>query len=322
VLLTTQTNYGCIDTISKFIKVLPQANIGFNINNSNQCLLNLGVADTFKFTNTTTGGSGTLSYSWNFGDGSTAVTGTNVSKTYTTAGSFKVVLTVTGSTCTDTLSKWVTVFPKPVVGFTANNLVQCFTNHTFNFTNTSSISSGTLSYIWNFGDASAAVSTTSPSKTYAASGIYKVLLTTTSSKGCADSISKFVKLHPKATTGFSINNSKQCLKSGLTTNSFSFTNSSSISVGTLTYSWDFGDGLGNTSATASPTYVYSSAGIYKVVLKTTTSNGCDDTISKWVVVYPKTTPSFTVNLLKQCLLGNAFTFTNTSSIGQIGRAHV
>jgi hypothetical protein len=55
-------------------------------------------------------------------------------------------------------------------------------------------------------------------------------------------------LHPKASLGFSVNNLKQCLKSGATSNSFTFTNSSTFSVGTLTYTWDFGDGLGNTSA--------------------------------------------------------------------------
>jgi PKD repeat protein len=208
----------------------------------------------------------------------------------------------------------VTVYPKPTLGFSANSLVQCFSNHSFTFTNSSTIASGTLSYSWNFGDGSSAVSTASPTKTYSSSGSFKVLLTATSALGCVDTTSKFVKLHPKASLGFSVNNLKQCLKSGATSNSFTFTNSSTFSVGTLTYTWDFGDGLGNTSASTSPTYVYSNAGSFKVVLKSTTPNGCIDTVSKWVVVHPKTTPNFTVNAAKQCLTVNSFTFTNTSSI--------
>lgn len=60
------------------------------------------------------------------------------------------------------------------------------------------------------------------------------------------------------------------------TNSYvtgAFTNTS-VSGGTSTYAWDFGDGVG-TSADMNPTYVYSGAGTYLVTLTVTNDCGTD-----------------------------------------------
>ena len=52
--------------------------------------------DVVAFTVTATG-AGTLSYSWDFGDGSPAITGATPSHTYTVAGSYTVTATITDS---------------------------------------------------------------------------------------------------------------------------------------------------------------------------------------------------------------------------------
>jgi PKD repeat protein len=49
------------------------------------------------------------------------------------------------------------------------------------------------------------------------------------------------------------------------------------------YFWDFGDGLGFSTA-SNPTYNYSSTGIYTVTLIGTSSTSCNDTITQTVVV--------------------------------------
>jgi gliding motility-associated-like protein len=54
------------------------------------------------------------SWSWNFGDGSPAVSGQNPSHTYSSSGNFEVSLTVTTQEgCDTTFAEFVTVFPSP-----------------------------------------------------------------------------------------------------------------------------------------------------------------------------------------------------------------
>ena len=46
----------------------------------------------------------------------------------------------------------------------------------------------------------------------------------------------------------------------------------------MSYSWDFGDGLGFTDNTFSPTHNYAAAGNYSLKLAATSSQGCTDTL--------------------------------------------
>jgi Zn-dependent metalloprotease len=84
--------------------------------------------------------------------------------------------------------------PKPKVGFTINNASQCLTGNSFLFTDTSTISTGTITRSWNFGDATNA--TNNPSnKTYGSANTYSVKLVSTSNYGCKDSITKTVTVN-------------------------------------------------------------------------------------------------------------------------------
>jgi PKD repeat protein len=56
----------------------------------------------------------TLTYSWNFGDNTTAVTGQNATHTFTDNGSYNVILTVTdkdGATTSQTTPVKVDILP-------------------------------------------------------------------------------------------------------------------------------------------------------------------------------------------------------------------
>lgn len=105
-------------------------------------------------------------------------------------GYYDLVITNLGG-CEARKSIKVSFTPRMIPAFSINTVSQCITTNSFNFTNTSTISSGTLSYLWNFGDGSSATSTNS-NRTYAATGTYIVKLITTSDLGCKDSISKQV----------------------------------------------------------------------------------------------------------------------------------
>src|SRR4029079_6503923 len=65
----------------------------------------------------------------------------------------------------------------------------------------------------------------------------------------------------------------------------------------------------------SPTHSYSSFGTFTVELIVTSNNGCKDSTTQVVIIYAKPIPSFTINNSNQCINGNSFSFTNTSTIG-------
>lgn len=306
VVTVTFTNECGFDTARQIVIIQPFPVAAFSTNDSTQCLN----GNNFVFTDGTTVSSGTITnYLWQFGDGDTS-SSQSPSHTYAAANTYTVRLIVTTeSGCIDTVEHTVYVYPEPNAVFTVNDTTQCLSSNNFVFTNTSNIGSGTISYLWSFSSTANDTSTqTNPTKVYADTGVYTVTLITTSDNGCIDTAVQNVYVYPQPTPAFTINDTTQCLDG----NSFAFTNTSSISSGTLSYSWRFGDGT--TSTQTNPTKTYSIAGNYTVTLITTSSNGCIDSVKANVYVYPTPSMSFTVNDTDQCLLGNNFIFTNTSSI--------
>ena len=71
-----------------------------------------------------------------------------------------------------------------------------------------------------------------------------------------------------------------------------------LSVNSLSWSWDFGDGL-NSSTDQSPVFVYGSGGVYNVSL-TVRNGGCRDTIVKQVTIYQ--TPAVSIFYDDTCAL--------------------
>jgi PKD repeat protein len=277
----------------------------FTIVSSSQCLTN----NIFHFSNLSTTSVGSMSYQWNFGTitNSSAV---NPTFSFPSAGSFNIKLIVSNSIgCSDSTTQQVVVHPMPVSGYTFNSNAQCLTGNSFEFTNTSSITSGSLTqHAWSFGDGGTAT-TLNATRSYTVPGSYSVKLVSTSNEGCKDSTMQQVVVNPMPAAGYTINSSAQCL----TDNSFGFTNTSSITTGSLAqYSWDFGDG--GTATTLNATRSYAAPGTYTVKLVSTSNNGCKDSTTQQAVVHPMPSTSFAINNIGQCLTGNSFTFTNNSVI--------
>ena len=115
----------------------------------------------------------------------------------------------------------------------------------------------------------------------------------------------------KANTSI-ISSNAQCLSG----NSFDFSSSSTISSGFITaHTWKFGDG--KTATGPSVTHSYFSAGTFSVTLIVTSDNGCVDSISRTVTVYPQPLASFIIPA-NQCLTGNNFNFISTANIASNG----
>ncbi|MFY0672096.1 MAG: PKD domain-containing protein [Bacteroidia bacterium] len=292
VTLTAVGSGGCIDSASKNVTAFELPVADFSL--SNACL-----GSSVSFNNSSSITTGTLTFNWQFGNGFSS-SQKNPNYNYSNNGTYTVKLTTTSNNgCVAADSQNVTIHPKPVANFTALN--QC-SNKAISFTNTSTISAGTVSYQWKFGDGNRSTAI-NPSHKYSSAGSYSVTLIVTSNNGCIDSVTKSISALPTPIANFTSPSS--CSGTNLT-----FTNASSISIGTLTHSWQFGDG--NVSTSISPTHNYSSTGTYQVKLVTTASSGCKDSITKTINVYDIPVSSFSVT--GSCL-SDSIVFNNTSSIG-------
>ena len=123
------------------------------------------------------------SYAWNFGDGTTG-TGITIEHTYTAAGTYNVILTVTDSNGnTGYASVTITVsevgVPTAVIDVTPSTTGVTPFTVIFGASQSSS-SYSIVSYGWNFGDTTTGTGITIE-HTYTAAGTYNVILTVTDS---------------------------------------------------------------------------------------------------------------------------------------------
>ena len=264
VTLTVVTSpYGYVTSMTKTIKVneIPAA----NFKNVNACE---GVA--IKMTNTTTIGSGTLSYVWDFGDGSPTSTATNVTKLYPAPGGYKVTLTASGNGCINVVSKNVYQFARPVASF--SKVAGSCKNDVFTFKNNSSISQGEFGNNWDFNDGGNKATVSEPEYTFLTPGTKNVKLKTVSEFGCTDSMTVPVVVKTIPTSGFTA--PFACSRTAT-----QFTNTTNLNGEVLSsYSWDFGDGY--TSSATAPIHPWASIGPKIVSLTTVLANGCSDMTSQ------------------------------------------
>jgi gliding motility-associated-like protein len=214
-------------------------------------------------------------YHWNFGDGGHSNL-ENPTYTYTLPGRYPVHLTIqSGNGCSAPYNGWVYVNPLPEVAFSANDVCQ---GQATIFNNLSSVSDGNIiGYRWDFGDGDTS-NAVHPAHTYVSPGTMTVTLTVFTAGGCNSTLQQMVNVYPNpvaAATGGSA-----CNGTTLTPG-----NGSSIASGSISsYTWNFGDGTSSTLA--NPSHVYSASGTYQLSLTATSSNGCSDTATAVIVVYP------------------------------------
>jgi gliding motility-associated-like protein len=236
-------------------------------------------------------------WQWDFGDPASGVLNTstvqNPKHAFTEQGIHTVKLSVGAENgcMSDVFPQDITIYPVPDTKFTVPST--CI-NTNFTLTDQSAISTAVfadakiVNWHWDFGDGVSEdrPDATSPNHQYATAGSFTITLTTTSNKGCTNTVS-----HPMVVTGLPIADFKTpdfCLADGFA----NFINKSKDQNGSevgLTYVWDFGDpasGVANNSSILKDgKHAYAATGNYTVKLTITNANGCTDEQS-----YP-----FTVN---------------------------
>ncbi len=197
----------------------------------------------------------------------------------------------------------VVVNPVPVAAFSVNDTTQCLNGNSYTFAN----ASGAGTYAWDLGDGTTA-NTASVTHSYGLEGSYTVALVVANPAGCVDSATLEVVVNPTPTAGFVYS-----VVSSNTKDQYQFTSTSLAGAGPLVYNWDFGDGT--TSAEAAPLHTYAASGNYTVTLTVTGPGDCQGTATHQLTVSkdPDIVPGFTVDTTAQCVSGNSFTFTNTTT---------
>jgi PKD repeat protein len=230
---------------------------------------------------------GSLTYSWNFGDGSAPVTGVASSHTYTQAGIYTVALTVTDTSGnTASTSQTITVASVPTAAFTSSPDKQ---TATVDFSDTSSDIGSTIStYNWSFGDGTNSTAESPPPHTYPAPGQYTVSLTITDATGNTNMVSQTVNAHGPPSASFNITTTDPMVGSPV---SFDGSASTEPFGSIASYSWTFGDG--STSTAQSPSHTYTQAGTYTVALTVTDTSGNTANTSQSITVASVPTAAFT-----------------------------
>jgi gliding motility-associated-like protein len=250
---------GCSNTATRgrYIRVVPGAQAAFSWSQSTP-----GCSAPFdiNFINQTSG-PGTLSYTWDLGNGSTS-TQTAPITTYPSNNPYTVTLIAKSSLgCSDTVTKAVS-FQGGTPAITAPG--QACVNTTVNFQNGSS--PAPVSSSWDFGDGSTA-DVANPAKTYTATGTYTVTLTNIYSS-CTASITKTIQIVNAAAVTFTADKTAACAAPLTVT----FTDQTPNATG---WQWDFGDG--GTSTNQNPQHTYTGLGNFDVQLTVTTGTGCTAT---------------------------------------------
>ncbi len=272
-IVTTQS--GCADTLRIDSAVLvgtpPAAN--FDATPRDACAFT-----PIQFTDLSTGT--ITSWQWDFGDGGISFD-QNPIHVYGDTGYFTVQLIVANNGCADTITfiDYIHTNP-PVAKFTFKN--SCSNPYDIRFIDNSI---DALTWHWDFGDGDTS-SLQNPSHTYAATGLYTVMLTVTNGS-CSYTTSTIVPV--------SDNN---ILYNYLPANfckydSVTFIATNFDSTKTIFFNWNFGDGneSGFGSNYDTIQHSYKSAGTFTPFLISLDSLGCIDTVydnSIQVIIYGPT----------------------------------
>jgi|GEM_PF-437463 len=289
VTLTVHASDSCSSSETQTLNIYPKPEANFDYGSTCD-----GMAVPFTDLSQGNGGGSLTQWIWDFGDPTTGVANGSTlqspSHLFSGTGTYTVRLIVmTSNSCTDTVTRQVTILAKPAVDFTTLNTCQ---NVAVQFQpNPAGMNINIIgAWSWNFGDGGTA-NTSSATHVYPVSGTYNVTLTVTDTGGCMNSITKPVVIAPEPVANFDYSQ-PACKESAI-----QFTSLSSTTTGYLqTWVWDFGDNTTQTitfPAIPNVTHIYSGYGTFNVTLTVTTNTGCSKTIIKSVIVAPTPLANFT-----------------------------
>jgi len=228
----------------------------------------------FSSAGSSANGGAIVSYSWDFGDGSTSAAA-NPSHLYLAAGVYAVSLTVSDNEGLTSAPDYTTATITPADGAPTANAGGPYTGKAgfpvaFNGSGSSDPEGKPLTYSWDFGDGGSGTGV-APSHTYAAAGEFAVTVTVRDGvnlpvTSAPTNAHITVNSQPVANHGGPYSQSSlTVLFNGSGSSDPDNTDGDPLNNDTLTYSWNFGDGTTGTGAT--PSHAYPVPATYTVTLR-------------------------------------------------------
>ena len=309
--LSVVTNDGCSSDTIKPVTVYNKPPADFMVTPNALC-----VGAPITMTDTAAASVAVNSWYWDFGNGvtQTVTTGPSVNYTYPLAGTYTIRHVAKSSTSciSDTVSRVVTVYSKPVLTFT-NDAAGCLAPAglvQFTGSATTPDMQAINSWAWNFGDpnANAGNPNTSvlqnPSHNYQ-QGTYTISFTAVTINGCPETITQQVTFNLKpafnypALTAICENAAPVSVATATVTNGV---------TGTGVYNGPGTDAAGMFNPTTA------GFGLHTIWYKFTSAAGCIDSVSQTILVHARPRTSFSI-AANGCLPANGLVqFTNTSTI--------
>lgn len=209
------------------------------------------------------------------------------------------VLDLAGNGCDTNATRHAYVAPMPNPKYEGTAI--CLGDK-LQYQNQSTIKSGTMSYVWTFGDGNGSV-LFEPQHAFADTGVFFTKLVATSNLGFKDSVTLPVIVSPTPTADFIFQN--QCGSLPVP-----FENKSTIAAGKMHYTWNFGDG--SISDATNPMHTYTQAGPYEVTLEVESEGGCFASVTKSAYSYPNPKADFIGP--NQICVGTPVNFLNQTQI--------
>ena len=247
-----------------------------------------------------------ISYSWDFGDGTTG-DGIRSEHKYTTAGSYKVILSILDDTQlsnnSDSDDMIVTVIQPLTGGITSEN--SACVGEEINFSAFMETSDSLFAYFWKFGDGTEAKGASVTHK-FSMPGTFDVNLT-------VDDGSKMVKSVTKYSKRIKVNSppviqilkyQEVCPEQAV---SFDAGKSYDMDGEIVRFVWDFGDGTSGEGIKTS--HVFESPGKYNVSLRAYDNSDTDCGVSEQVIaVVVNSSPVPKINFQNEVFIGGAYDF--------------
>lgn len=306
--LIIETNAACRDTSDTEMTVYANPYPAFQIDNACD-------GDQVQFTNTSGNGSGTvISYAWDVqGNGTTNYTNQSPSHIYGTFGQYSAELKLEDTYgCTDSLTKTVTVHPNPDAELFVPSV--CF-NTESQFIDSSQVALGNIHHwLWDFGDGnihedsiSGSIPSPGPLYQFSTPGAQSVSLTVETDSGCFDTKLRTINVYHLPVASFTAD-------TACDNEATQFISTSTAQSGVVTKSvYLFGDG--DSASAANAQHDYPSSGMFNVTLMVRTNQGCRDTVSDSIRVYPAPNTAFA--WANNVCEGDPLPFYDQSTIAQV-----
>ena len=193
----------------------------------------------------------------------------------------------------------------PVAQFITDTTRLCERGNVFAIDYQGAISSGSISKLWSFGDGVSSTTADDTTKSYSTFGSYPVRLELVSGFDCRDTTEQILTVHAQPKAQFTIDDSLECFRD----HEIVAINKSTLAQGAVqsrTWTTDGKDYLNIDTLNQ----VYPSANDYTIQLTIESDQGCFDSLTKAVTIYPMPVAQFTTD---DVCLGKRTSFENLSN---------